>query len=237
VIARRPLSRFIQIDRLVTVLTGAGSQTTPAFYVPHARYTVFVDAEPARAARSFAFLNKAGDGVRDDWSRIPDDVINVPVPLVQHELPAGNYEMTIQASPACSWQAQVVLNSMLSWAAPPPAWRPSRLPPDPLTLGSGGSPDFRIEQTGSYQTDFTINGFTPRIAWRVEKSICPFQLSLRPSGGHLVYLGGGKEKYAHWPGGAFLGAGNWNVEIETDCPWELTIRPMVGPGGGGARWF
>jgi hypothetical protein len=129
IISRRPLSRFIQIDRLVTVLTGAGTQTPAGFYLPHARYTVFVEAEPARAARSFAILNRAGEGVRDDWSRIPDDVINVPVPLVQHTLPAGNYRMTIEASPSCSWQARVVLNSMRSWAAPPPAWQPSQAPP------------------------------------------------------------------------------------------------------------
>lgn len=235
-IARRPLSRFIQIDRLVTVLTGAGTKTTPGFYLPHARYTVFVEAEPVRAARSFSLLNDAGEGVTGDWSRIPDYVANVPVPLVQHELPAGNYRMAIEATPACAWMAQVVLNSIQSWAAPPPAWRRSSPPPQPIMLGSGKSPDFRVEQIGTYATDFMIDGFT--IDQRVPRvKLCPFGLALRAADGHLIKLGAGTEREASWPSGAFLGAGNWQVDIDTKCEWELTIRPMLGPSSGGAHWF
>lgn len=237
IISRRPLGRFIQIDRLVAVLTGAGTHTTAGFYLPRARYTVFVAAEPARAARSFALLSGTGEGVRDDWSRIPGDVDSVPVPLVQHTLPAGNYQMTIEAGPTCSWQAQVVLNSMRSWAAPPPAWQPSLAPPQPIMLGSGKSPDFRIDQTGTYLMDFMIDGFSAGISWPREKPDCPFRLGLRAADGHLVYLGGGTAKHADWPSGAFLGAGGWRVQMETECPWELVIRPMIGPSGGGARWF
>src|ERR1700736_6312973 len=111
IISCRPLSRFIQIDRLVTVATGAGTQTTAAFYLPHARYTVFPVADPERAARSFALLDQRGDGVRDDWSSFPPDVHGLSVPLVQDELQAGYYRLTIEtAGPGCAWQGQVVLN-------------------------------------------------------------------------------------------------------------------------------
>jgi hypothetical protein len=37
IISRRPLSRFIQIDRLIGVFTGAGTETTPVFNLPRAR--------------------------------------------------------------------------------------------------------------------------------------------------------------------------------------------------------
>lgn len=237
-IARRPLSRFIQIDRLVRVVTGAGTQTAPGLYLPHGRYTVFVDAEPARAARSFALLNDAGEGVRDDWTRIPDDVANVPVPLVQHQLPAANYRMTIEASPSCSWRAQVVLNSMRSWAAPPPAWRPSLPPPAPIMLGSGKSPEFRIEQIGTYALDFSLGNFAPHLApQRRWEALCPFRLGLRAADGHLFQLGRGTEHEASWPTSVFLGADNWKVDIDTEGEWDLTIRPMLGPSGGGTNWF
>jgi len=111
IISRRPLSRFIQIDRLVNVITATGTHTTPPFYLPHARYTVFPNAEPERSARSFALLDEAGGGVHDDWSQFPPDVAGLTVPLVQHELKAGKYRMTIEVSPTCAWRVQVVLNS------------------------------------------------------------------------------------------------------------------------------
>jgi hypothetical protein len=236
-IVRRPLSRFIQIDRLVRVVTGAGTQTVPEFYLAHACYTVFVDAEPAWAARSFALLNTAGGGVTDDWTGIPDDVRGLSVPLVQHELPAGNYRMTIDASPTCSWRAQVILNSMRSWSAPPPAWRPSLPPPKPIVLGRGQSPDFRTESTGTYLTEFTVDGFRPGLRAPRVRPMCPFQLALRAADGHAIPLGAGTGQEASWPSSVFLGAGEWHVEMETPCEWELTIRPKLGPSGGGANWF
>ena len=237
IITRRPLSRFIQIDRLVTVLTGAGTQTTPAFYLPHARYTVFPEADPERSARSFDLVDQHGQGVHDDWTRFPPDVHGLSVPLVQHELKAGNYRLTIETDvPGCAWQVQVVLNSMLSWEGPPRAWRPSQPPPLPITLRRGEDPAFRIARTGHYVFDFSLGGFDGQRGTFPER-FCPFNLSLRAADGHRLHLADGVENSTHWPSGAFLGAGQWAVEMETACEWALTIKPRIGPSGGGTRWF
>jgi len=64
IISHRPLSRFIQIDRLVNVLSGTGSQMSSWFYLPHARYTIFIAADPPGAARSFEIV----DGVA--WRKL-----------------------------------------------------------------------------------------------------------------------------------------------------------------------
>ena len=236
IISRRPLSRFTQIDRLVKVVNGTGTQTTPAFYLPHARYTVFPDADPERSARSFALLDEAGRGVRDDWSQFPPDVVGLTVPLVQHELKARKYRLTIEASPTCAWRVQVVLNSMMSWEAPPPAWRPRRPPPDPITLRSGARPVFlQIPQTGNYAIDLVVGGFngSPSLPER----LCPFRLDVRAADGHSVHLGSTEPNKGRWPSWTFLGAGQWTVEMGTRCDWQLVVRPMIGPSGGGARWF
>lgn len=234
-IARRPLSRFIQIDRLVKVVIGTGTETTPAFYLPHARYTVFPDADPERSARSFALLDEAGRGVRDDWSQFPPDVAGLTVPLVQHELKAGKYRLTIEASPSCAWRVQVVLNSMMSWEAPPRAWLPPGPPPDPITLGNGASPLFQITEAGNYAMDLMVGGFNGRPP--LPERLCPFRLDLRAADGHSVHLATGESDRAEWPSWRFLGAGQWTVDMDTPCDWQLVVRPMIGPSGGGARWF
>jgi len=234
-IARRPLSRFIQIDRLVKVVIGTGTETTPAFYLPHARYTVFPDADPERSARSFALLDEAGRGVHDDWSQFPPDVAGLTVPLVQHELKAGKYRLTIEASPSCAWRVQVVLNSMMSWEAPPRAWLPPGPPPDPITLGNGASPLFQITEAGNYAMDLMVGGFNGRSPLPVR--LCPFRLDLRAADRHSVHVATGESDRAEWPSWRFLGAGQWTVDMDTPCDWQLVVRPMIGPSGGGARWF
>ena len=179
IISRRPLSRFIQIDRLVNVITATGTHTTPPFYLPHARY--------------------------------------------------------IEASPTCAWRVQVVLNSMTSWEAPPRAWQPPGPPPDRITLRSGASPVFQIAETGDYAMDLVVEGFNGHHP--LPDRICPFRLDLRAADGHPVHLAGGKSDRAEWPSWKFLGAGQWTVDMDTPCDWQLVVRPMIGPSGGGARWF
>jgi len=156
IIGRRPLSRFVQIDRLAMVKTGAGPTTTPSFSLPHARYTVFVDYDPPTAVTSFALLEDQGRAL-PDWSSIKADVGVLKAPLVQHELPTGNYRLVIGTTTStCAWMVQVVLNSMLSWQAPPRRWRPSSPPPEEILVRSGESPAFRVAQTGRYDVSWTV---------------------------------------------------------------------------------
>ncbi|MBJ7610178.1 MAG: hypothetical protein JF887_12215 [Candidatus Dormibacteraeota bacterium] len=75
----RPLSRFVQINRLVMLTTGAGSESSPPFWLPRARYTAFVDYDPEGAVRSFRILDARNRGF-PDWSSIPAEVGQVSAP-------------------------------------------------------------------------------------------------------------------------------------------------------------
>jgi hypothetical protein len=238
VIARRPLSRFIQIDRLVTVLTGLGSATSPPLYLPHGRYTLFMAYDPPAAVRSLSLIDRSGRGF-PDWTSIPVSAGDVIAPLVQHAVPAGNYRMAIEASSDCAWQAQVVLNSMLSWEAPPAAFHRRLARPAPILLGNDKNPDFRTEQTGTYAMELTLGDFAPHVAQQpVPEALCPFELGLRAVNGHHLHLARATESNASWPPSfVFLGARDWRVEMKTECTWGLVIKPMVGSSGGGAYWF
>ncbi len=183
IIGRRPLSRFVQIDRLAMVKTGAGPTTTASFRLPHARYTVFVDYDPPTAVTSFALLEDQGRAL-PDWSSITADVGEVMAPLVQHELPTGNYRLVIgTTTPTCAWMVHVVLNSILSWQAPPRPWRPSSPPPEEILVRSGESPVFRVAQTGRYDVSWTVGED------QVEgHPIRPYWLDLRATDGHAIHL-------------------------------------------------
>jgi hypothetical protein len=233
VIGCRPLSRFVQIDRLVMVKTGAGPTTTGTLRLPRGRYTVFVEYDPPTAVTSFALVDQQ-DRRLPDWSRVPVDIGEVLAPLVQHELPSGNYRLDIgTGSPGCAWKVQVVLNSMLSWQAPPRPWRASTTPPAEITVRSGESPVFRVAQTGRYDLGWTVGG-----AQVDGHPIRPYWLDLRATDGHVIHLGGTTSPTRdERTGGAFLGAGEWTVEMKTTYEWQLLIKPVVGPLGGGTRGF
>jgi hypothetical protein len=232
IIGRRPLSRFIQIDRLVAVMRGAGTTTTSDFSLPHGRYTVFVDVDPPSAAHGFAFLNSEGEGVRQDWRPITRFAANVPVPLVQHELPAGIYHVVIDVEPPTSaWMAQVVLNSMLSWERPPRRWRSPLPPPTPIAV-DGASRTLAIAQTGPYEISWTIGDRQVN-----RHPIRPYSLDLVAADDHVIHLGHATDSEGHSVAGAFLGAGEWVVDMKTEFPWRLEISPAIGPLGGGAWAF
>lgn len=233
VIGRRPFSRFIQVDRLAAVHTGAGPTTTNRFRLPHGRYTVFAAYERPAAVTLFALADDQ-DRHLPDWSQIPVRTGEFTAPLVQHELASGSYRIVIgTATPACAWQVQVILNSMLSWEAPPRQWRPSEPPPSETRVGSGDEPIFRITQTGRYDLRWTI-GEAPLEGHPIR----PYWLNIRGSDGYVIHLGGTATPYRDdRTSGAFLGAGEWTVEIKTSFEWRLTISPVVGPLGGGARGF
>jgi len=83
--------------------------------------------------------------------------------------------------------------------------------------------------------DLVVEGFNGH--YPLPDRICPFRLDLRAADGHPVHLASGKSDRAEWPSWKFLGAGQWAVDMDTGCDWQLVVRPMVGPSGGGARWF
>jgi hypothetical protein len=187
--------------------------------------------EPGEAVRAFAIADEQGRRW-PDWRGLPAPG-EVIAPLVQELLPAGIYRAQVEtATPSCGWDIQVVLNSMQSWRAVPAAWQPLSSPPNAATVHSGGSQALLVEQTGEYRVDWWLGerAVHPRV-------FHPYTLRLRAADGHGVELGAGGEKGGRRINPVFLSAGDWTVEMTANVPWELTVSPLVGPTGGGARGF
>jgi len=225
------LNPYRQVDRLVACERGAGTTSTVPFRLPRARYTVFNRYDPGEAVTSFAIVDE--DGQRwPDWAAISAPVGDVMAPLVQHELRAGVYHIEISTTmPTCSWQVQVVLNSMMALRRLPPEWRPSSAAPEVVRVRSGDPPILRVTQTGQYDAGWTVGEASVRPAFH------PYSLELRAADGHVVQLGAASAMGDRRAGYVFLGAGQWTVEMITNVPWELVVTPVVGPTGGGARGF
>ena len=219
------------MDRLVARFIGHGSMISSAFRLPVGRYTVFVDYDPADAVHALALTDGAGRRW-PDWNGLPAPGL-VTAPIVQELLPSGRYRIEIETSiAACSWDIQVVLNSMQAWAILPRPWKPLLPPPSRVTVSGAGSTTLRVERTGTYSIDWWLVG--PGLEPGPRH---PYALRLRAGDGHTVELGGGDERGDHRIGSAFLGAGAWEVEMTADTAWELTVSPIVGPTGGGAWGF
>ena len=220
-----------QIDSLVARFIGHGSMISSAFRLPRARYTVFVDYDPADAVTAFAVVDADGRR-RPLWDGLPSPG-KVTAPLVQELLPSGVYRIEIGTDmDACSWDVQVVLNSMQSLAQPPRRWMPPATPPSPITVSSGDAATLIVERTGRYTVDWWLGepGISPRV-------MHPYKLALRAGDGHKLDLGAGDHRRSHRIGSVFLGAGIWAVEMTAEASWELSVSPMVGPMGGGAWGF
>ncbi|HEY7926883.1 MAG TPA: hypothetical protein VIG86_05605 [Candidatus Dormibacteraeota bacterium] len=229
--ARWRLNPYRQIDRLVVRQRGAGTAATAPFWLPHARYTVFNDYDPAEAVESFAIVDQRGRRW-PDWAAIPAPVAVVTAPLVQEELPAGLYHVEVgTATPTCAWDVQLVLNSMLALRRAPRAWRSLSEVPEVITIRSSDAPVLRVAQTGRYDAVWTVGEAALRPA------IHPYSLALRAADGHVVQMGAASASGGRRVNPFFLGAGEWTVEMITSEPWELVISPVVGPTGGGARGF
>jgi hypothetical protein len=221
-----------QIDRLVRRETGNGSATTEPFRLPRGRYTVFVNYDPPEAVRSFGLVHLANGAIPNLNATGADRVGDTSAPIVQQELLAGRYRIDVGTdSPSCSWDVQVVLNSMLTWGRAPQAWRPSVAPPKPITVRSGENPVFLLARTGRYNADWTVG------PGRSQHVTHPHSLVLRAADGHAVHLGAANGDRGYRRNPHFLGAGEWTVEMTTDVEWELLIAPVVGALGGGTHDF
>jgi hypothetical protein len=236
IIVRRPLSRFVQIDRLVTVETGAGTTETAPFRLRHGRYTVFAWYDPPAAVRSLTVVDERGHGL-PDWGAIPVAPGEVVAPLVQHVLPTGMYHVEVETwTPTCSWMVQVVLNSMLSWEAPPRAWHPLLPPPKTIEVHGGQDQRVRVAQTGLYDIQLTIGEWRLGAPW-FGGSLSPFSLDLRATDGHAIHIVRATESERGSSSPFFLGAGEWAVDMKGSSEWHLVIAPVIGPRGGGSRAF
>jgi hypothetical protein len=222
----------VQIDRLVARHTGHGSTTTPWFSLPHARYTVFVEYDPPEAIQSFDLHRQRRGLVPSLNATGAKRAGDVSAPLVQQELDAGKYRVAIRTlSATCSWDVQIVLNSMLAWRPAPRAWRASGAPPHVIVVRSGEDPRFLLSRTGRYEPQWTV-GPSPSV-----HAAAPHALDLRAADGHAVHLGAATMGSGHSVGLLFLGAGQWTVEMSTQMEWEFRLAPVVGPAGGGAHAF
>jgi hypothetical protein len=251
-----PLGPYKQLDRLITKQTAVGSKTTAGFHLPNGRYTVFVDQDPGPnnpnlpmsplptpGAQSFV-PGPSAIGCVSSLELLDDSdhgfLAQGPatsVPLVQQELPAGTYHLVVRTlTAACNWQAQVVLNSLLYAEPAPPAWQAGTAPPAAVVVRSGQSASFHIGQTGLYDPSWTVGGVPPYPT--TPTSLCTYELSIKAADGHVVHLGAGTSNSDQRSGGPlFLGAGDWAAEMKTTCAWQLTIKPLIGPNGGGVMGF
>jgi hypothetical protein len=226
------MRRNVQIDRLVARHTSHGSATTPWFSLPHARYTLFVECDPPEAVQSLALHRRTSGPVPSLNAAGAERAGDVSAPLVQQQLNAGEYRVEIRTlSAACSWDVQVVLNSMLSWRPAPRAWRAPVPPPDVIVVRSGGDPGFLLSQTGRYEPEWTVGPSPPGYKF------VPHSLDLRAADGHAVHLGAGTTTRGHRVGLVFVGAGRWTVEMTAPMEWEFRLTALVGPTGGGAHAF
>jgi hypothetical protein len=225
------LNPYRQIDRLVARERGVGSAEQAPLRLPHARYTVYSSYDPDEAVESFAIVDQRGRRW-PDWAEIPAPVGHVIAPVVQEELPVGLYHVEVTTTtPTCSWDVQIVLNSMLALRSAPAAWQSSAQVPEPITIRRGEATQLRITQTGRYDVAWTIGEASARPV------IHPYSLTLRAADGHVLEMGAASATRGHRVNPVFLGAGEWTVEMITNEPWALVISPVVGPTGGGARGF
>jgi hypothetical protein len=159
----------------------------------------------------------------------------VLAPLVQEVFPSDTYRIEIEtALESCGWDVQVVLNSMQSWAIVPPAWKPPVAPPSSVSVRSTDARTLTVAQTGEYRVDWWLGGRSgdPIAAHRHR-----YALRLRAADGHEVELGAADGVHDRRIDRAFLSNGEWAVDMTAGSPWELTITPVVGPTGAGARGF
>jgi hypothetical protein len=221
------------MDRLVGRFSGNGSTTTRELCLPRARYTVFVSCDPSEAVRRFSLIDQHGR----EWPNwrelpVPGDVM---APLVQELLPDGTYRVVVETrTRTCGWDVQVVLNSMQSKGSAPPDWTSPFATPDTVTVRSSAYEHVVIGQTGHYYVDWWIGD---EAVGQRGSHRHGYDMRLRAADGRDVVLGHANDAGDHRIRLVFLSAGTWTVEMNADAPWGLTVSPVIGAMGGGARGF
>ena len=97
-------------------MTGSGTTTTKAARFPHARYTFFTFADPTNCVTGVQLQDTAGEYVAGGRVRRSSQATVVgeeATPVVQKDLPEGDYKMRIDtAATHCTWMVEQILNSM-----------------------------------------------------------------------------------------------------------------------------
>jgi hypothetical protein len=240
-----------QLDLVLRTVSGTGSATTPLAPFPHARYTFFTQQDPPNCLRGVQVQDADGHFVAGDRvDRVPQANVTGQdsVPLVQKDLPEGDYRVRIDTGTArCTWRVEQVLNSMSSPAAPP---RAEPAPKAPSAYFSASSPDLApaldtttsklpVRVTGIYRMGWTVY---PRVPGR---SCATVHFSLRNGAGDLEYQGVASGNPASPSaegtviGPLFLASGDHplTITIQADCAFSATLLPWVGPLGGGSQGF
>lgn len=234
-----------QVDIVLRTEIGSGNETAAPAHFPHARYTFFAFEDPTLCLTGVELLDAAGKVTGGEtFDRRTDlPAVNVPVPLVQRDLPEGDYGLRITTdAPRCTWMIQEVLNSM-STPGTPPTPEPAPASPHMSALVRNSMTPINIPRAGLYRATWMITA-PPSTA-------CPYAISLRTSVGDTELIDQRPEPgittmSAGPPAGGgssegtvvlFLAAGRRTVSAVTPCPWQVSVAPLVGPNGGGVRGF
>ena len=219
-----------QLDFIVANKTGSGGKVIDNVTLPYGRYTVFTSADPEPCLQEVQVHNGS--------TRVAAS--NDPRGLVQRELQSDTYHLVIiTASSACTWQVQVVLNSMLTDDSPPPRVHASEPRDRGIALFSSGTSQtrFHLSDTGIYE-----------VAWHTSSPpgtpLCPWSLELTADDGHTNHIAatsGSPAPHSGSSGGDephFLAGGDWTLSMgNTRCQWVAAISPWFGRLGGGAEGF
>jgi len=141
------------------------------------------------------------------------------VVLVQKDLVGGRYGFEGKSEiPGCTSEIQVVLNSVAP-GMPTPA-RPRTQPfvlPAPIVVSTTIADSFTVTELGRYMV-------TAEAQWSARA----------PCSGDLGLIGPDQSR-TNVPGGSklvTLGAGVWEMDARTECPWSMTAKPYTEGGGG-----
>lgn len=179
-----------QLDIVLRTQIGSGNETAAPAPFPHARYTFFAFEDPMLCLAGVQLLDTAGKVVGGEtFDRRADlPVVNVPVPLVQQDLPEGDYGLRITThAPRCTWMVQEVLNSM-SNSGTPPTPEPAPASPDTWALVQNSMTPINIPRAGLYRATWMVTA-PPSTA-------CPYTISLRTSMGDTELIGQRPERGA-----------------------------------------
>jgi hypothetical protein len=240
--ARGGSVRGPQLDIVLRTQVGMGAGMNAPLHFPDARFTFFAFEDPTFCLTGMQLFDSSGSVIGGELFERPTFVANVPVPLVQQDLPAGDYRLRVStATSHCAWMVEEILNSMSSHDAPPAAEPAPVAQPTSATVSTQSTP-FAISESGLYNVSWSVT--SPAGA------MCPYKIALRDSSGGMENIDQQPEPQppnqppGPTPGGAgsgevplFLSAGIRTVSAQTVCPWMVSIRPLVGPNGGGVRGF